>query len=401
MTAAAWPTCWPRSATRRRTRRTTPTWSSSTPAISATRRRRRCSPSWAGCGWSRTRAPREGERTILAVAGCVAQAEGAEIVARAPYVDIVLGPQTYHRLPEMVARAARAAGAVIETDFPAEDKVRPPAGCRRAAGADRVPDHPGGLRQVLQLLRRALHARRRSEPAGGGRARRGAAAGGAGRARDHAARPERQCLARRRPPTARRRSLGRAACAGWPRSRGLARIRYTTSHPRDMDDELIAAHRRCAGADAVPASAGAVGLRPHARGDEPPPHRRGLSAHRRAAARGAAGHRAVVGLHRRPSRRDRGRFRGDAGAGPRGRLRPGVQLQILAPPRHARPPARRRRWPSARRTAGCRRLQALLREQQAASTRAASASPCPCCSPAPAAIPASWPGARRGCSRSI
>ena len=42
---------------------------------------------------------------VLAVAGCVAQAEGAEITARAPYVDIVLGPQTYHRLPEMVARA--------------------------------------------------------------------------------------------------------------------------------------------------------------------------------------------------------------------------------------------------------------------------------------------------------
>src|SRR3984957_9871791 len=69
----------------------------------------------------------EGGRMILAVAGCVAQAEGAEILARAPYVDIVLGPQTYHRLPEMVARAARAAhgdkgGAVIETDFPTEDK---------------------------------------------------------------------------------------------------------------------------------------------------------------------------------------------------------------------------------------------------------------------------------------
>src|SRR5580698_5063630 len=63
-----------------------------------------------------------GEPMILAVAGCVAQAEGAEILARAPYVDIVLGPQTYHRLPEMVARASRAAGAVVETDFPAEDK---------------------------------------------------------------------------------------------------------------------------------------------------------------------------------------------------------------------------------------------------------------------------------------
>jgi tRNA-2-methylthio-N6-dimethylallyladenosine synthase len=64
----------------------------------------------------------DGGRMILAVAGCVAQAEGAEILARAPYVDIVLGPQTYHRLPEMVARAARAGGAVIETDFPPEQK---------------------------------------------------------------------------------------------------------------------------------------------------------------------------------------------------------------------------------------------------------------------------------------
>lgn len=63
-----------------------------------------------------------GQRTILAVAGCVAQAEGPEILARAPYVDIVLGSQTYHRLPEMVARATRAAGAVVETDFPPEQK---------------------------------------------------------------------------------------------------------------------------------------------------------------------------------------------------------------------------------------------------------------------------------------
>src|ERR1700693_2147288 len=61
-------------------------------------------------------------RMILAVAGCVAQAEGKEILARAPYVDIVLGPQTYHRFPEMGAQVARAGGAVIETDFPAEDK---------------------------------------------------------------------------------------------------------------------------------------------------------------------------------------------------------------------------------------------------------------------------------------
>ena len=68
---------------------------------------------------------------IIAVAGCVAQAEGAEILARAPYVDIVLGPQTYHRLPEMVARAARAHGSkdgrragahLLDTEFPVESK---------------------------------------------------------------------------------------------------------------------------------------------------------------------------------------------------------------------------------------------------------------------------------------
>src|SRR5690349_23037293 len=76
-------------------------------------------------------ARRRGGRMILAVAGCVAQAEGAEILARAPHVDIVLGPQTYHRLPELVARATRAQTAsafpvkhagILDTEFPAEPK---------------------------------------------------------------------------------------------------------------------------------------------------------------------------------------------------------------------------------------------------------------------------------------
>ncbi|MXV35338.1 MULTISPECIES: tRNA (N6-isopentenyl adenosine(37)-C2)-methylthiotransferase MiaB [unclassified Saccharibacter] len=68
------------------------------------------------------RKEKSGKSTFLAVAGCVAQAEGKEILARAPYVDLVLGPQTYHRLPEMVARVARAGGGVIDTDFPVEAK---------------------------------------------------------------------------------------------------------------------------------------------------------------------------------------------------------------------------------------------------------------------------------------
>ncbi|MBV8061699.1 MAG: radical SAM protein, partial [Alphaproteobacteria bacterium] len=63
-----------------------------------------------------------GGRMMVAVAGCVAQAEGAEIQRRAPFVDMVFGPQTYHQLPEMIARVTRGAGAVLNTEFPPEPK---------------------------------------------------------------------------------------------------------------------------------------------------------------------------------------------------------------------------------------------------------------------------------------
>ena len=63
-----------------------------------------------------------GRDMLLAVAGCVAQAEGEVLVERAPFVDIVVGPQAYHRLPELLARRARESGAVIDTDFPVESK---------------------------------------------------------------------------------------------------------------------------------------------------------------------------------------------------------------------------------------------------------------------------------------
>ncbi len=85
--------------------------------------------------WGRYRQHKEtreqdGRSTIIAVAGCVAQAEGAEILKRAPFVDIVLGPQTYHRLPEMLARATRAGAAkggpaargILDIEFPEEPK---------------------------------------------------------------------------------------------------------------------------------------------------------------------------------------------------------------------------------------------------------------------------------------
>ncbi len=182
----------------------------------------------------------EGHRTILAVAGCVAQAEGAEILARAPFVDIVLGPQTYHRLPEMVARATRAAGAVIETDFPTEDKF------------DHLPNAaaPQGLTAFLTIQEgcdkfcsfcvvpytRGAETSR-SEATVIAEARRLVAQGSreitllgqnvnAWHGLDENGQPS---------------TLGQLArkLAG---IEGLERIRYTTSHPRDMDDDLIAAH---------------------------------------------------------------------------------------------------------------------------------------------------------------
>src|SRR3954454_9918794 len=66
-------------------------------------------------------AARDGRRLTVAVAGCVAQAEGQEIIRRAPVVDLVVGPQSYHRLPDLLARAAQNE-RVVETEFPVEDK---------------------------------------------------------------------------------------------------------------------------------------------------------------------------------------------------------------------------------------------------------------------------------------
>lgn len=185
-----------------------------------------------------------GGRMVLAVAGCVAQAEGKEILARAPYVDIVLGPQTYHRLPEMVARAARAAaqtgGAVIETDFPAEQKF------------DFLPDEaaPQGLTAFLTIqegcdkfcsfcvvpyTRGAEFSRDVASIMA--EARRLVAQG----AREISLLGQNVNAWHGTAPDGSTWNLARLlhALAEIP---GLLRLRYTTSHPRDMDDALIAAH---------------------------------------------------------------------------------------------------------------------------------------------------------------
>jgi tRNA-2-methylthio-N6-dimethylallyladenosine synthase len=183
----------------------------------------------------------EGQRMILAVAGCVAQAEGAEIIARAPYVDIVLGPQSYHRLPELVARAHRAAGAVIETDFPAEDKfdhlpeVSAPQGVTAfltiQEGCDKFCSFC-----VVPYTRGAEYSR----PAAAvlAEARRLAAQG----AREIALLGQNVNAYHGEGPQGGAWDLARLlhAMAEIP---GLVRLRYTTSHPRDMDAGLIAAHR--------------------------------------------------------------------------------------------------------------------------------------------------------------
>src|SRR6202158_6285381 len=84
-------------------------------------------------------AARNGREMRIAVAGCVAQAEGEEIIRRAPAVDVVVGPQSYHRLPDLLARAARD-GKAIDTEFPVDDKFNHLAAPDRAASRSRGAD---------------------------------------------------------------------------------------------------------------------------------------------------------------------------------------------------------------------------------------------------------------------
>ncbi len=192
-----------------------------------------------------------GKEATIAVAGCVAQAEGAEIRRRAPMVDLVFGPQTYHRLPELLAEARRA-GSAIDQEFEADEKfdfLPEESACQGPAafltvqeGCDKfctfcvVPytrgaeySRPaaaviaearrmvsGGTREIT-LLGQNVNAYAGEAP-GGSEGGNGAGFGAGGTWR-----------------------LGRLI-RELAEIDGLDRIRYTTSHPRDMDDELIAAH---------------------------------------------------------------------------------------------------------------------------------------------------------------
>ena len=188
-------------------------------------------------------AARDGRRVTVAVAGCVAQAEGHEIIRRAPSVDLVVGPQSYHRLPELLARAERA--SVVETEFPAEDKfaflASPTKAATRARGVTAFVTVQEGCDKFCTFC--VVPYTRGSELS------RPVAAITA-EVRDLAEAGVREVTLigqnvnayHGEGPDGRAWTLARllTRVAEVP---GIARLRYTTSHPRDVDDSLIAVHR--------------------------------------------------------------------------------------------------------------------------------------------------------------
>lgn len=186
----------------------------------------------------------EGREFVIGVAGCVAQAEGEEILRRAPAVDVVIGPQTYHRLPQALARV-RDGERVIETDYAVEDKFEhlPVAekaklrsrgvtafltvqeGCDKFCTFCVVPYTRGSevSRPVSQILDEAM----KLVDAG---------------VREITLLGQNVNAWRSTGPKGEQWGLAELLyrLAEIP---GLARLRYTTSHPRDMDDRLIEAHR--------------------------------------------------------------------------------------------------------------------------------------------------------------
>lgn len=185
-----------------------------------------------------------GREMLIGVAGCVAQAEGAEIIRRSPAVDLVIGPQTYHRLPDVLARV-RGGEKIVETDYAIEDKFEHLPQPKRAEvikrgvtafltvqeGCDKfctfcvVPYTRGSevSRPVAQIVAEA----ERLAEAG---------------VREVTLLGQNVNAWHGEGENGEEWGLGRLLfrLAEIP---GLVRLRYTTSHPRDMDDELITAHR--------------------------------------------------------------------------------------------------------------------------------------------------------------
>jgi len=182
-----------------------------------------------------------GHDMLIAVAGCVAQAEGEEIVRRERAVDLVFGPQTYHRLPQLLERRADTGRAVVEAEFPAEDKfdglgqrktigkavtafVTVQEGCDKFCTFCVVPYTRGAefSRSITQI---EAEARRLAEAGVREVTLLGQNVNAYHGLDSHGATVSLAGL-----------------IAKLSRIDGIERLRYMTSHPRDMDDELIAAH---------------------------------------------------------------------------------------------------------------------------------------------------------------
>jgi tRNA-2-methylthio-N6-dimethylallyladenosine synthase len=182
---------------------------------------------------------REGRDTLIAVAGCVAQAEGEEIMARAPAVDLVVGPQSYHLLAGLVAKAESGQKGIVATDFPAEDKfAQLPQRARRTNKPSAFVTVQEGCDKfctfcVVPYTRGSEYSRAPSEIVA--EAERLAAQG----ACEITLLGQNVNAYHGRGPDGRSWSLARLLrrLAEVP---AIARLRFTTSHPLDMDDELIA-----------------------------------------------------------------------------------------------------------------------------------------------------------------
>jgi len=188
-------------------------------------------------------AARDGRQMMIAVAGCVAQAEGKEIIRRAGAVDLVVGSQNYHRLPQMIARVERGE-KIVDTEFPVEDKFEILAAPKRDAiarrgissfvtvqeGCDKfctfcvVPYTRGA--EISRPVEKIVAEVERLTEAGVCEVTLIGQNVNAYHGHDRDGRPA--TLAK---------LLRRLA-----QVRGILRLRYTTSHPRDMTDDLVAAH---------------------------------------------------------------------------------------------------------------------------------------------------------------
>jgi tRNA-2-methylthio-N6-dimethylallyladenosine synthase len=166
------------------------------------------------------------------VAGCVAQAEGEEIMRRQPAVDLVVGPQAYHQLPELIARSHRARGERLAADFAPEEKFDALPGGRRPSGVTAFLTVQEGCDKFCTFC--VVPYTR------GGEWSRGPEAIEA-EARDLADKGVREVTLLGQNVNTFQGGLANLV-RRLARIPGLDRIRYTTSHPRDMDDDLIAAH---------------------------------------------------------------------------------------------------------------------------------------------------------------